>query len=110
VRSFAPAFDALRLATTTLAQKGFVDPEEAGAAASDYLRLFGLVALGFMWVRMAKVAADALPNSAQDAAFYQAKRATATFYVQRILPQAGALLQAINSGKASIMALEEAAF
>jgi hypothetical protein len=72
--------------------------------------MFGLVALGFMWVRMAKVAADTLPGTEQDAAFYRAKRATAAFYIQRILPQAGALLYAIKAGKASMMLLEEAAF
>jgi hypothetical protein len=110
VQSFAKAFGALQLATAFVVKKGFIDPEEAGAASTDYLRMFGLVALGFMWVRMAKVAADAPPGTAQDAAFYRAKRATAAFYIQRILPQAGALLYTIKAGKASITALEEAAF
>jgi hypothetical protein len=110
VQSFAESFRGLQLATTHIAQRGVVDPEEGAAAATDYLRMFGLVALGFMWVRMAKVAADTPPGSAQDAAFYHAKRATATFYIQRILPQAGALLHAIQAGKASLTALEDAAF
>ena len=110
VQVFAKSFGALRVATALVIQTGSVDPEEAGAAATDYLRMFGLVALGFMWVRMAKVAVDAVPGTEQDAAFYRAKRATATFYIQRILPQAGALLHAIEAGKASITALEEAAF
>ena len=112
VQSFAKAFGALQLATGFIAQKSLSDPEEAGAAATDYLRLFGIVALGFMWVRMAQVAATrgALVSEGEDAAFYRAKRATATFYIERILPQAGGLLYAIKSGKASTMALEEAAF
>ena len=111
VQSLAKAFGALQLATGFIAQKSFSDPEEAGAASTDYLRMLGLVALGYMWVRMAKVAADKLPGAAgDDAAFYQAKRTTAAFYVDRILPQVGALLYAIKSGKASMMALEEAAF
>jgi len=110
VQSFAKAFGALQLATAFVIQTGLIDPEEPGAASTDYLRMFGLVALGFMWVRMAKVAADTPPRTAQDAAFYRAKSATATFYIQRILPQAGALLHAIKSGKASMMSLEEAAF
>jgi alkylation response protein AidB-like acyl-CoA dehydrogenase len=111
VQSLARAFGALQLATGFIAQKSFSDPEEAGAASTDYLRMLGLVALGYMWVRMAKVAADKLPGAAgEDAAFYQAKRTTAAFYVDRILPQVGALLYAIKSGKASMMALEEAAF
>jgi alkylation response protein AidB-like acyl-CoA dehydrogenase len=111
VQSLAKAFGALQLATGFIAQKSFSDPEEAGAASTDYLRMLGLVALGYMWVRMAKVAADKLPGAAgDDAAFYQAKRTTAAFYVDRILPQVGALWFTIKSGKASMMALEEAAF
>jgi hypothetical protein len=52
-----------------------------------------------------------LPAAAgDDAAFYRAKRITATFFVERILPQVGALLAAIKAGKASMMGLEEAAF
>jgi alkylation response protein AidB-like acyl-CoA dehydrogenase len=111
VQSLGKAFGALQLATGFIAQKSFSDPEEAGAASTDYLRMLGLVALGYMWVRMAKVAADKLPGAAgEDAAFYRAKRTTAAFYVDRVLPQVGALLYAIKSGKASMMALEEAAF
>ncbi len=110
VQGYAKAFGALQLATAFIAQKSQGDPEEAAAAASDYLRLFGIVALGFMWVRMAKVAADKLPAAGEDAAFYRAKRTTANFYIERILPQAGALLTAIKAGKASMMALEESAF
>jgi alkylation response protein AidB-like acyl-CoA dehydrogenase len=111
VQPFARAFGALQLATGFIAQKAFADPEEAGAAATDYLRMLGLVALGFMWVRMAKVAAEKLPTATgEDAAFYQAKRKTAAFFVDRILPQAGSLLYTIKAGKASMMALEDAAF
>jgi len=110
-QALGKAFGALQLATAFIAQKGFSDPEEAGAASTDYLRMLGLVALGFMWVRMAKVAADKLPAATgDDVAFYRAKQATAAFYVDRILPQVGSLLYAIKSGKASMMALEEAAF
>ncbi len=50
VQAYAKAFGALQLATAFIAQKSQGDPEEAAAAASDYLRLFGVVALGFMWV------------------------------------------------------------
>jgi alkylation response protein AidB-like acyl-CoA dehydrogenase len=111
VQPFAKAFGALQLATAFIGQKGFSDPEEAGAAATDYLRLLGLVALGFMWLQMAKVAAEKLPAAVgEDAAFYRAKRTTANFYIDRILPQAGALWYAIKSGKASMMAMEESAF
>jgi len=111
VQPFAKAFGALQLATGFIAQKGFADPEEAGAASTEYLRMLGLVGLGYMWLRMAKVASTKLPAAeGDDAAFYRAKLATATFYVERILPQVGALWFSIKAGKGSLMALEEAAF
>ena len=111
VQSLGKAFGALQRATGFIAQTGFADPEEAGAASTDYLRMLGLVALGYMWVRMAKVAAGKVAAATgDDAQFYKAKLGTAAFFVERILPQAGSLLYAIKAGKASTMALEEAAF
>jgi alkylation response protein AidB-like acyl-CoA dehydrogenase len=111
VQSFARNFGALQLATAFIAQKGLSDPEEAGAASSDYLRMFGMVALGFMWVRAAKVASEKLPHAVgEDAAFYAAKLATARFFIERLLPPAGALLYVIKAGKAPTMGLDEAAF
>ncbi len=104
------AFGALQLATAHIAQTGLRDPEEAAAAATDYLRLFGLVALGFIWARMAEVAHEKAPAANGDAGFYKGKIATAQFYMDRLLPQTAALYLGIKSGKASMMALEDAAF
>jgi hypothetical protein len=110
VKALERAFGALQLATGYVAQAGLKDPEEIGAAAVDYLRLFGLVALGFMWARSAQIAAAKLPAANGDAGFYQAKLVTAQFYMDRILPQAGALYLGIKAGKGSTMALDEAMF
>ncbi len=98
----------LQQATLHLAQQGLKDPEEAGAAASDYLRLFALTALAFMWARMARVAVDGLEG--ERAAFYRSKLATARFFMTRLLPQSSGHFAAIMAGKAAIMELEEAAF
>ena len=108
VQSFARGFGALQLATAFIAEKGMTDAEEAGAAATDYLRLFGVIALGFMWLRMALIAAE--KNGGEEADFYAAKLVTARFYIERILPQAGALLFTIKAGKAPLMDMPEAAF
>jgi alkylation response protein AidB-like acyl-CoA dehydrogenase len=110
VLPLAKAFATLQQATAHLAQVGLKDPEEAGAAATDYLRLMGLVALGYMWARTAQIAEEKLPASNGEAGFYQAKLTTARFFNERLLPQTGALWSAIKAGKASMMALEEAAF
>ena len=101
------AFGALQLATGMIAQKGLSDPEEAGAAATDYLRLMGLVGMGYCFLRAARIAHARLAEGAgEDAGFYQAKIATAGFFFDRILPQATAAFLAIKSGKRSLMALE----
>jgi alkylation response protein AidB-like acyl-CoA dehydrogenase len=110
IKGFGKAFGALQLATAHIAAKGMADPEEAGAAATEYLRLFGLVALGFMWARSAVIAVDKLVRSDADTPFYKAKLTTARFYMERILPQVGSLLVAIKSGKAAMMEMDEAAF
>lgn len=103
------AFGALQLATGTIARRALKDPEEGGAAATDYLRLMGLVAMGHCFLKAARIA-SAAGDDGEDAAFYRAKLATASFFFDRILPQAGAAFQAIKAGKRSTMAMEDAAF
>ena len=108
VLPFAKAFGRLQQATAWIAQQGLRDPEEAGAAATDYLRLFGLTALAFLWARMAAVA---LPKAAGDeTGFYRAKLATARFYMTRILPQTSGLFAAIMAGKKPLMEIEAELF
>jgi alkylation response protein AidB-like acyl-CoA dehydrogenase len=106
----AKAFGRLQQATVLIAQKGLRDPEEAGAAASDYLQLFGYVAMGWMWARMAVLAREKLPRANGEAPFYDAKLQTARFYMQRTLPQATAHFAALAAGKDSLMALPAEAF
>ena len=110
VLPLAKSFAALQQATAHIATVSQNDPEEAGAAATDYLRLMGLVALGFMWARTAKIAEAKLPTADSDAGFYRAKLTTAQFFADRLLPQTGALWSSIKAGKASMMELEDAAF
>lgn len=98
----APVLEALsrlEAATEALAARAAADPAETGAAATDYLRFFALVALGWMWARMAL-----LPSAPP------AKQAVARFFMARVLPQTVALELALKAGAAPLMALEEAAF
>ena len=104
------AFGALQLATGMIAQRGLKDPEEAGAAATDYLRLLGLVGMGYCFLKSARIAHQKLAEGTDEAGFYKAKLATAGFFFDRILPQATAAFLAIKSGKRSMMALAEDAF
>ncbi|MBK3775559.1 acyl-CoA dehydrogenase [Azospirillum brasilense] len=110
VLPLAKAFAKLQQATAIIAQKGLKDPEEAGAAATDYLRLFGLVALGWMWLRMVKVAQAKLAAGEGNATFLEAKIRTARFYMTKLLPQTNALFITIMAGSKPLMEMEENAF
>jgi butyryl-CoA dehydrogenase len=111
VAPVAKAFDRLQRATAWLAQEGLKNPDQAGAAAADYLHLFGYTALGYLWARMAKVAlAKEAAATGEEAAFYRAKLATARFYVQRMLPKTGALFATVLSGSAAVMDFPDEAF
>ena len=86
-----------------------IDPDEAGAAASDYLRLFGLTALAYMWARAAEVALAQVETGADRDGFYRAKLGTARFFMERLLPQTSGLFAAIMAGGCSMMEFEDAA-
>jgi alkylation response protein AidB-like acyl-CoA dehydrogenase len=100
------ALGQLQAATMWLAQNGFQNPNHVGAGAYPYMQLTGLVAVGLMWLRMAKASVEALAEGAEDAKFYEAKLVTARFYAERILPDAGALRRKIEAGSDAIMALD----
>jgi alkylation response protein AidB-like acyl-CoA dehydrogenase len=105
------AFAKLQQATAIIAQKGMKDPNEAGAASSDYLRMFALVAMGYMWARMAKVAAAKLKSGAGDGKeFYESKILTARFFFARMLPESEARFRMVMAGADSLMALDAAGF
>ena len=96
---------ALVQSTGVVMARAVKDPDEIGAAAADYLRMFGLVATGWMWMRMAMVAERKTDDSVA-----ASKVATARFYVTRLLPQAHALAAQIEAGAAPVMALDATAF
>jgi alkylation response protein AidB-like acyl-CoA dehydrogenase len=106
VQAFERSFQLLQLTTGTVATQGLKDAEEAGAAATDYLHLFGLTALAFVWARTAKLASEKLEGAGEDAGFYDAKLKSARFFYDRILPRTMTLFMAIKTGKASMMALD----
>ncbi|MBX6742125.1 MAG: acyl-CoA dehydrogenase C-terminal domain-containing protein [Acetobacteraceae bacterium] len=102
------AFGRLQQATAEIARRGLSDPFEAGAAATEYLRLFGLTALAYVWARMAELALD---KAEQDpTGFYRTKLVTARFFMERLLPQTAGLTAAIMAGGGSLRAFEDAMF
>jgi butyryl-CoA dehydrogenase len=108
VAPVAKAFERLQRATAWLAVEAMKNPDQAGAAATDYLHLFGYVAFGYLWARSAKIALA--KSGGKDAAFYTAKLATARFYMQRLLPRSSTHFANLMAGSASTMDFAEDAF
>ena len=97
---------ALEAATMWLMQNGLKNPNDAGAASMDYMHLFGLVALGYMWAVMAEKSLAALKEGAGDKeAFHEEKLVTARYFMERIMPEAQAHLARIECGSETMMAL-----
>jgi alkylation response protein AidB-like acyl-CoA dehydrogenase len=98
----------LQALTGWLIEQGMENPDELGAAATDYLRVFALTALAYFWARMAKLALEKV--SGDDTGFYQTKLNTARFFMGRLLPQTEGLSSGIRSGAALMMEFDEDAF
>ncbi|CAN7696370.1 acyl-CoA dehydrogenase [Aminobacter sp. LjRoot7] len=101
----------LQAATMWLVQNGMANPDNAGAASTDYMHLFGLVALGYMWGRMVKTAQDKLATGANGSAdFYETKLVTGRYFMERVMPETSAHLARLSTGSATMMALAAEAF
>jgi alkylation response protein AidB-like acyl-CoA dehydrogenase len=100
----------LQAATMWLVQNAMTNPNNAGAAAYSYMTLTGIVALGLMWLKMARASNTALAAGQGDKGFHEAKLITARFFAERIMPDAGALRRKIAGGAESLMALPAEAF
>lgn len=90
--------------------EGMKNPNAALAGSYDFMHMMGHVCLGLMWLRMAKAAHVALDAGTGDRAFYEAKIATARFYMARQLPACSMHLARIESGADTVMALPAEAF
>ncbi|MBP7650246.1 MAG: acyl-CoA dehydrogenase C-terminal domain-containing protein [Phenylobacterium sp.] len=99
----------LQEGTMWLMQNGLMNPENAGAASTDYMHLFGLTALAYMWALIAKTAQAKIAAGDTDP-FYANKLVVGRYYVQRILPDAGAHLAKLTTGAELMMALPAEAF
>src|SRR6201994_576453 len=99
----------LQQATTWLMQNAMKKPDNAGAAATDYMQLFGLVTFGYMWARMAKVAHDKIAGSGATP-YLSTKLVTGRFFMERMLPETALHLSRIQTGSATTMELAAEAF
>ena len=100
----------LQQASMWFMQNAMAKPDNAGAGSYDYMHLFGLVALGYMWCRIAEAALAKLPKANGSAARLNAKLVTARFFMERMLPETATRLARIEAGAASTMELKDDAF
>ncbi|MGQ0650915.1 MAG: acyl-CoA dehydrogenase [Betaproteobacteria bacterium] len=84
------------------------DPHATFAGAVPFLKLMGIVAGGWQMARAALVAEARMKSG--DRNFLGAKIATARFYGDHVLVQAGALRDTVVKGGAAVMALTEDQF
>jgi alkylation response protein AidB-like acyl-CoA dehydrogenase len=102
--------DALARATKWVVDQFPQDPNAVAAVSVPYLKLWGIVAGGWLMARAAELSAAKLASGAGDAEFCKAKIATARFYTEHILPQAPALAEEITGGASSVLAFDEVQF
>jgi hypothetical protein len=96
----------LQQATMWFMANALGNPDNAGAGATDYMHLFGLVALGYMWCRIAEAANGKVAAGANGSAErMNARLVTGRFFMERMLPETAAHLARIQSGAKSTMEL-----
>ncbi len=101
----------LQAATMWFMGNAMAKPDNAGAGSTDYMHLFGLVVLGYMWAKIAKTAEEKLAEGAGDReAYLKNKLVTAKFFMERIMPETALRKARIEAGADSMMALDAAAF
>jgi hypothetical protein len=105
----AKAKGELQEATMWLMQNGLANPDNAGAASTDYLHLFGLTALAYMWSLQAKAALARIAGGDGDP-FYERKLVLGRYYIERVLPETASRLAKLKAGADLLMKLPAEAF
>jgi len=93
-----------------LMENGLSNPDNAGAASTDFMHLLGIVSLTYMWALMIEKAGERLDGDGASDPYYQTKIKTGRYFLDRVVPDAAAHLAKLKSGAASMMALAEDEF
>jgi len=111
IKPVSQALGDLQQATMWFLQNALGNPDNAGVGATDYMHLFGLVALGYMWCLIAEAARAKTGAGGDGATDRMAQRlATGRFFMERMLPATATHLARIKAGAVSTMALPAEAF
>jgi hypothetical protein len=104
LKPLGAALAQLQQATMWFMNNAMAKPDNAGAGSTDYLHMFGLVALGYMHARIAEAALAKSDDASK------ARLVTARFFMQRMLPETATHLARIEAGADSMMELPAEAF
>ncbi len=100
----------LQASTMWFMQNAMAKPDNAGAGSTDYMHLFGLVTLGYMWAKIAKTAQGKLGSGDAREDYLNNKLVTARFYMEKIMPETTLRKVRIEAGSDSVMELAAEAF
>ncbi|MFC3099484.1 acyl-CoA dehydrogenase C-terminal domain-containing protein [Altererythrobacter lauratis] len=92
-------------AVKALLEHAGANPVDMAGGAYAYLQLIGTLAVGWAWLQLASTAKAMLDAGEGDAAFLEAKLATARFYAEQQLPLCTALRHRVKAGAGAMMAL-----
>jgi acyl-CoA dehydrogenase len=104
------ALDDLQKATQWFVMHALMKPDNAGAGATDYMHLFGLVALGHMWGLIAKAANARIKSGSARSERLNQDLAIGRAYVERALPETALRRARIAAGSDGLMAVSAEAF
>ncbi|UPA24814.1 acyl-CoA dehydrogenase C-terminal domain-containing protein [Shinella oryzae] len=101
----------LQASTMWFMQNAMAKPDNAGAGSTDYMHLFGLVVIGYMWAKIAKAAEAGLAGGAGEREdFLKNKLVTAKFFMERLMPETALRKTRIEAGADTVMELAAEAF
>jgi alkylation response protein AidB-like acyl-CoA dehydrogenase len=97
VQPMTRALNELKQATEWLMHNAMSNPNNAGSASYDYMKMFGLVMLGMAHIKICL--ATRVFKCKED----EERHKNATYFMERILPETSFLLQRIREGSDTMM-------
>jgi len=110
VQPLKQGLDDLQSATMWFMSNALAKPDHAGAGATDYMHLFGLVALGYMWARIAVAAEAAIAAGDPRSPALRSEIAVGRAFMERAMPETALRLKRVTAGADTLMALTDDAF
>jgi alkylation response protein AidB-like acyl-CoA dehydrogenase len=104
------ALSDLQAATMWFMQNAMAKPDNAGAGATDFMHLFGLVALGWMWARIAAVSQERIAAGDPRGDMLASQILLGRAFMERAMPETATRLGRIRAGAETLMAIPAEAF